>query len=324
PNKSNGLVGRLSRLVYQYDNALFSACQLGDIEKVKYLIEKGASVDAHGKDYYSRYPAISILIIKTPPHWAAIFRVLVEAGAKYEHVLGVATIESTADVLDAMFKVLDSFQPPRQFSKTYLTGSLIDAIRKADLKKIELLLSHGADISGNHLRPLHYAVSLLKIDIVKYLIEKGANVLEKSQLDRYYTDTTPKRVKEYSLEKSATWMAALWVTRPSVKDSLKILKLLLDHGADPNEDGLMARIAAQGHLDVAKALVKYGAHPKTEDLRAGREFRGREGNNTSEALEQPTYKYLSNIVFADEERRRSEKSKARAQRRAEKRLAANG
>ena len=53
---------------------------------------------------------------------------------------------------------------------------------------------------------------------------------------------------------------------------IEIVKLLLEHGADPNlpEEGIAPRghalysAVANGHFDIAKLLLEHGAHPNAE------------------------------------------------------------
>ncbi|KAI8056426.1 ankyrin repeat-containing domain protein [Thamnidium elegans] len=101
---------------------------------------------------------------------------------------------------------------------------------------------------------MHAAVSYGQIDIVKYLLEKGANV----NIEDFEKDT-PLYVAE----------------------TVEMAQLLLDHGADPkrvNEEGLSPAVTAleEGYEDVAKLLADI-----TKEVLPTKE---EEENNETEAL----------------------------------------
>ena len=63
-------------------------------------------------------------------------------------------------------------------------GELFDAVSEGDASKVEMCLSGGVDINGKEccgLTALHWATLWCRMDMVKTLLEKGADVHGKSK-----------------------------------------------------------------------------------------------------------------------------------------------
>jgi len=58
-------------------------------------------------------------------------------------------------------------------------GDLIDAVYEGDLEKVKKLLDEGEDVNARDdygRTPLHYASIYGIVDVVKFLVEKGADI----------------------------------------------------------------------------------------------------------------------------------------------------
>lgn len=131
-----------------------------------------------------------------------------------------------------------------------VNDDLFDAIKAKDIQKVEALLSSGTDVNAlaqnivgvGNISPLSYAASEGDTEIVRLLLEKGANVKFRHPMG----GGTP-------------------LTDAAQGGYTEIVKMLLDKGADINatqEDmmGLTALTGAAflGHTDVVKLLLDRG------------------------------------------------------------------
>lgn len=134
---------------------------------VSFLIKKGAQVDYPGTtgDTPLQLAAYNYALKQSNPD---IFDLLVRSGARID-LLNLQAIPS-----DSKIKEHSYLKGANPLSHAALQGDL-EAVKKEGLKDLEK-----KDAEGN--TPLEYAVRGGNIEVIKYLIENGANVLIK---DRY-------------------------------------------------------------------------------------------------------------------------------------------
>ena len=141
---------------------------------------------------------------------------------------------------------------------------LIEAVKEKDIEIIELIIKRGVDVNalvthvGRHRRtdknPLHWASEYGHTEIVKVLLEAGAEVNTPDTLydeDDPYNDRTSLHYAAYFGHKN-------------------VAKLLIDNGADVNvkdEDGEtpLHDAAREGHKEIAKLLIDNGADVNVKD-----------------------------------------------------------
>lgn len=136
------------------------ACERGDIEIVRLLIDAGAELNEIPVANNSTFFYTHIKSMKSSLHYAIkgghleVVRLLLDSGAD-----------------------MDSSR----------INSLLLAIREGQTSIVELLLDRGADIEmkdGQDLTPIMLATSCMKLEIVKMLIERGADVNHIDKLGR--------------------------------------------------------------------------------------------------------------------------------------------
>jgi len=144
----------------------------------------------------------------------------------------------------------------------YLVTPLVAALADKHFRVAELLLRHGAgrtvNARGDDKRiPLHSAAYYGQIDVVRLLLEHGADVESRDDIGEtalYYPG------KDCGSRKG-----------PNVPQKLEnIVRLLLQHGADVNardDDGWtpLHMAAHCGRMEVVRVLLEHGANIDEED-----------------------------------------------------------
>jgi ankyrin repeat protein len=154
-----------------------------------------------------------------------------------------------------------------------------------------LLIDHGADVNAEAAgkeRPLDFAVYAGRKDMAKLLIDKGADTSHPDDLLFQACTEGDKDLVELLIQKGANvnsqaWayapaMEAIWggytkATKPAdVPRLLGVLKVLLDHGADPDAkdrwDWSLLHYGCE-EFDLAKLLLDKGANPNAIENERG-------------------------------------------------------
>jgi ankyrin repeat protein len=237
----------------------------GDLDSVKELVESGENINEQNDQGY------------TPLHEAVkgnylkIANYLIENGAdphiknnKGETALMIAQINQQkkilACLLNAAYGVEDAVLALRQavkenqwqivselieqklVDKSVMSSALMDASEKSDVKIIELLLAHGADInvkdrSGNTL--LIMAIMQYNLGFIAFFLKKGININVKNQLgmtallvaaSKGYSDIVKKLVAqgaEVDLKNSEGYTALMLAVDNRF---FELVKYLIDEG----------------------------------------------------------------------------------------------
>ena len=137
--------------------------------------------------------------------------------------------------------------------------------------------------------PLHYAIRYQSLEVIKLLIEKGANpkavtkdgitlfhlaIFYKRDYDifKYLIEIVPEFINKKDYSGSLPLANLIQNNRYSKENHLKILKLFLENGANRviNSEHLGSLLPLQlgsNNLDIVKLLLKYGANVEKKNLR---------------------------------------------------------
>mmetsp|Transcript_33668 Transcript_33668/g.41434 ORF Transcript_33668/g.41434 Transcript_33668/m.41434 type:complete len:470 (+) Transcript_33668:53-1462(+) len=189
------LNGAFFSVAYDSNNDLFVVAGNGQVERAKALVKEGADVNAARSGVF--------LGGRTPLHAAALHGHLTMAKWLVSHGARVKTKDNEgrtpADVLYCGLVHGRVQDPEVAIFLSLLNGTqdqyrakcrdvwLMDASVKGDLNWAKLLVQQGANVSYQDeddygYSPLHYAAIFRRLEVAKYLVNKGANVHARDHL----------------------------------------------------------------------------------------------------------------------------------------------
>jgi ankyrin repeat protein len=239
------------------ETALHMVARSGNVEAAKLLLKAGAKVDVREK-FGEQTPLMWAVARRHP----AMVELLISKGADVNarsavrDYKRVATAESRAATRD----------------RGGLTP-LMYAARGNCRECVELLLKNKADVNlpdPSDVPPLSIAMMNSNWDIAKRLIEAGADV---NQWD--INGNSPLAVAIGNMQSAAN-RNPLDQDHPNKATGLELVKLLLERGANPNQQlyhgtgglsadrGMTPFLAAcgTGNIELVKLLLDHGANPK--------------------------------------------------------------
>ena len=302
---------------------MFCACIAGDLEMVKRLLDKDASL---ARSHYEYRTPLSFAVRENHVEVATY---LLDHGADplaLGDVLQIARDRGYIEMerlLEGKFASLHGASPKGE--------AIAAVIRERDLDKTRQLLDESPELlnagDGRSNQPIHWAVMTRQTDIIDELLARGADInaqrhdgalpIHLTNGDYHFRGwrdvpeevvTTPDDVYRHLVARGANvdiGMAAVKGDLERVRELLdqdprlanrvseygsyylgcgaplknaaagghiEIVKLLLDHGADPNlpEEGIAPNGHAlysavyRGHYEIAKLLLEHGAYPNPE------------------------------------------------------------
>ncbi|KAJ3835713.1 ankyrin repeat-containing domain protein [Lentinula raphanica] len=222
-------------------NGLQAVAIWGNLDIMKFLVAKGADVNAHGGQYGTALQAA------VTGGQLGVVKFLVEKGAN---------INAQDD--------------------HHYGNALQTAVCWAKLEIVKYLVEKGADVNaqgGYHGNALQAAVNLGKLEIVKYLVKKGADINIQGgeygyalQAAAYCRDL---EIVQFLVEKGADVNAhggeyGHALQAAALQRELGIIKYLVEKGADVNAPGgkygnALQAAARWGNIAIVKFLVENGA-----------------------------------------------------------------
>ncbi|HEY8555497.1 MAG TPA: ankyrin repeat domain-containing protein [Burkholderiales bacterium] len=238
--------------------ALMAVARTGKVEAAKRLLEHGATVDA--RERWGGQTALMWASARRHPEMMAL---LIAHGAD---------VNARSLHRDYQRRVTAEGRPKDLDSGGFTP--LLYAARENCIPCVEVLLENGADIDlpdPDGVSPLLLAIMNVNWDLAKRLIEAGADV---NQWDIYGEAPLFMAVNLRN-----RWDGGRASIDPvNETDGLTIVRMLLEHGANPNMQlffrpaGLrgstntrgstpLIRAAANGDIEVVKLLLEHGADP---------------------------------------------------------------
>ena len=220
------------------ETVLMTAARTGRVEAVTVLLERGADVNAREQAYGQ-----TALMWAAAENHAGTVRALIAAGAD----------------LDAQS---DVFNPPARWSlsSTVKGGftALMFAARQGALDAAKVLVAAGAKLNlaePDGITPLLLATINGHYDLAAFLVESGADV---NATDQAGVSPLYQAIDMHTLEFAANRPPPRW---PDRTDSVGLVKVLLEHGADPNAALQRGRPPRKGDQIFGDAFLVEGATP---------------------------------------------------------------
>jgi ankyrin repeat protein len=220
------------------ETVLMTAARTGRVDAVTALVARGAEIDArehvHGQ---------TALMWAAAENHADAARALIEAGAQ----------------LDVQSEIFD---PPARWSLSSLVKggftALMFAARQGALDAARVLVAAGANLNlaePDGITPLLLATINGHYDLAAFLVESGADV---NRTDQAGVSALYQAVDMHTLEFAANRPPPRW---PNRIDSVGLVKVLLEHGADPELALTRGRPARKGDQIFGDPFLVEGATP---------------------------------------------------------------
>ncbi|WP_264329360.1 ankyrin repeat domain-containing protein [Wolbachia endosymbiont (group A) of Andrena hattorfiana] len=305
---------KLSEIVNAKDGCdiapLHLAAGNGKLDIVKYLINKGASIDSRDCFY------------QTPLYWAAksgeldMVKYLVNKGASVDIEDSYGRTALYWAVENENFYIAEYLIKEKgiDVSARYSNGKtmLHEAIRFAKLDAVRYLIGKGIDIDikdGYGGAPLHWAAIRGKIDMVRYFIEQGADVNAKDNDDLtslhwavLYANLKVVRClvedgSDVDAKDKRGWTPLHLIAKNNrllwgddLNEMLGTTEYFIQKGADVNakdKDGNtpLHLAAMKGKIDVVKILLEYNADVNTKNNEGRTALYYAANNNHQELVE---------------------------------------
>ena len=236
--------------------ALMTVARTGNVEAAQLLLDHGATVDAR-----ESWGGQSALMWASARRHPEMMELLISHGAE---------VNARSINRDYQRHVTAEGRP-----KNLDTGGLtplLYAARENCIACVDVLLKHGADIDlpdPDGVSPLVLAIMNANWDLAKKLIEAGADV---DQWDKYGEAPLFTAIGNYTRRDGGRAS----IDPLNQTDGMGVIRLLIDHGADPNMQLFfrpanvrgstntrgatpLIRAANAGDLDLVKLLLEHGA-----------------------------------------------------------------
>jgi ankyrin repeat protein len=248
---------------------LWEAVRRGRMPAVKWLVERGAEVDANGA--YNNESLVQIT-----PYCAAVYyrrpavaAYLLAHGAKLD-IFRAAFMGEQAQVEQALAADPDLLNAEDPDDNVYFVPVLAFAVAGGHAGVTEFLLKRGSNAALYTAQLLHHAGRAGRLDLVKLLAAHGAHPAGADS--GIFVAVNDLEILQFLLAHglSATrqgisgFPPLIFVARGDKGEHPEKVRLLLEHEAEVDAVGPRGRTALHyaaraGHVEVIKVLLEYGA-----------------------------------------------------------------
>ncbi|PVZ97362.1 hypothetical protein BB558_006656 [Smittium angustum] len=237
---------------------LIIACEKGQIDILKYLIEKGADVHAASKGCLNS-------VIENGQ--IDILKYLIEKGADVhavdDYYLGIACAKDHLSLVEYLFKNGANIRTDNDYALRWASS-------KGHINFVKYLIENGADVHAYDNNSLKKACENGHLNVFKYLIQKGADI--HAENDYSFRIACAKDnlslveclVKNGANIRADSDYALRWA---SSKGHINFVKYLIENGADVHayDNNALKQGCWAGNLEVVKYLIEKGADIHAEN-----------------------------------------------------------
>lgn len=231
------------------ETTLMAAARTGSAQLVELLLDHGADIAATGPSFGET--ALMVAAIEDHPD---VIRVLVARGAEVDGRSATLSYSKDRFGLEGVVTIL----PPGNWT------ALMYAAREGSIHAVEALADAGADLNAEDpdgTRPLLLAITNSHYDTAALLIDKGAdpNATDSSGMAALYAAVDMNTLGEIFGRPGRV--------SPAKLSALDLMKVLLEHGANPNA-GLTGAALQRAHTP-GEPTLKAGATPLARAAKNG-------------------------------------------------------
>ncbi len=185
-----------------------------------------------------------------------LVKILFETGADVTFVSGKCLLKaSTNNNLDLIKFLVDNGADANN------RGAIVNAAIRGHLGILQYMFDTEPDNLSYVNEALYYASSYPRLDIIKFLVECGADIVKDPSiinhaLTNYCFDNVYYLVDSGAIVDVHNEQAILWAASHA---GVKMIQFLIDHGADVRTTGVFSNACAHNTLEVIQFLYDYGA-----------------------------------------------------------------
>ncbi len=253
---------------------LWEATRRGRLEAVRFLVERGADVNIPGCYNSESHVQISPYCAARYYRRDAIAELLFANGTELD-VFRAAFLgdrEGVASDLEKDPELLNAEDPT---DRIYFTPLIAFAVAGGSIELTRDLLDRSVIVPPYSARLLFLAGKNGRLDLMELLIERGcdartAGALFVAASDIAVLELLLDRGTPVNLVGAGGFPPIVYVSRGDKGQRPDKVRLLLDHGADPNQRGPQGKTALHyaakaGFDEVVALLLERGANPKLRD-----------------------------------------------------------
>ena len=254
---------------------LWEAARRGQLPAVKWLLARGAEIDATG--CYNNESLVQLTPYAAARYYrrAAVADYLLAAGAQLD-VFRAAFLGEQAQVAAALVAEPGLLLAEDPLDDTYYAPLIAFAVAGGQAVLADWLARQGAVIAPYSAQLLQHAGRAGRLDLVRWLLDHGADA--RAVQSGIFIAVTDVDILRLLLERGASptrvgdngFPPLPYVARADKAERPETAALLLDFGAEVDAPGLRGRTAlhqaaSAGHLDMLRLLLARGASRDVRD-----------------------------------------------------------